>query len=608
MKLDNNEKLKLLISNFPSNPGVYQFMDEKKEIIYIGKAKNLRKRVISYFFTEHNRNNKIKVLIKKTRDIKFILVNSESDALLLENNLIKKYQPKYNILLKDDKTFPWICIINERFPRILYTRNYVNDGSEYFGPYTSVVMIKTILALIKKLYPLRNCRLDLSENKIKQNKYKACLEYHVGNCKAPCIDAQSNYEYMSNIEQIKKIFKGRISDLQSYLQKLMKEYSYKMDFENAQIVKEKIDLIKRYNSKSTIVNARIDNVDVFGIIEKDDNIGTNYLNVKNGAIIQVYSIFVKKKLDEKLNELLSIIILEIRQKLKSDAKEIITSIMPDIVIGGIKYTVPKKGDKLKLLELSLRNVDIFLDERLKQSFEKSKKFKLIKNNVLEKLKRDLRLSKLPLIIECFDNSNLQGTNAVASCVVFRNGVPSKKDYRHFNIKTVIGPNDFASMQEVVYRRYKRILDEKSSLPDLIIIDGGIGQLNSARKSLEVLGIVDKVSVIGLAKKLEEIFCPNDPLPLYIDKNSTSLKLIQNIRNEAHRFGINFHKTKRSITVNNSILDEIENIGSRTKEKLFQKFKSVENIKNINEAELVEVVGKSKARKIKSYFSENNYNK
>jgi excinuclease ABC subunit C len=603
MESGNKEKYKLLVSNLPESPGVYQFFDEKQSIIYIGKAKNLRKRVASYFSKDIFDNNKIRVLIKHTKDIKFILVGSESDALLLENNLIKKYQPKYNILLKDDKTFPWICIKKERFPRIFYTRNYVNDGSEYFGPYTSVVMVKTILNLIKNLYPLRSCKLDLAEKKIKKNKYKPCLEYHVGNCKAPCIRAQSSEDYMSNINSIKIILKGHLRDLQKYLESLMQKYSEKLDFENAQIIKEKIELISKFQNKSTIVNFNISNVDVFGTVEKGNNVCVNYLRVVDGAIIQVHSVNLKKKLDEKLSELLSVIILDVKQKMNSDANEIITSLIPEIKIDGKRYVIPQKGDKLKLLELSLRNARITLNERIKQSLEKSDKFKVNKNVELEKLKKDLRLNKLPIIIECFDNSNLQGTNPVAACVVFRNGIPSKKDYRHYNVKSVKGPNDFASMQEVVLRRYKRIIDEKLNLPDLIIVDGGIGQLNAARKSLEELGIQKDVSIIGLAKRLEEIYSPNDSIPLYIDKNSSSLKIIQNIRNEAHRFGINFHKLKRSNEMKNSVLDLINGIGSKTKDDLFKEFKSIEGIINANEENLSEVIGKSRAKKIKFFFSD-----
>jgi excinuclease ABC subunit C len=605
MKINIRDKFKILISNIPDTPGVYQFIDNKKSIIYIGKAKNLRKRVTSYFSKDIFENNKVCALINRTKDIKFILVDSESDALLLENNLIKKYQPKYNILLKDDKTFPWICIKKERFSRIFYTRNYIDDGSEYYGPYTSVVMVKTILNLIKMLYPLRTCKLDLSERKIKENKYKPCLEYHLGNCNAPCIGAQSIDNYISNIENIRIILKGYITDLKKYLQNLMKKYSEKFDFENAQIIKEKVEIIARYQSKSTVVNSDISNVDVFSIVENGDNVCVNYLKIIDGAIVQVHSIILNKKLNEKLNELLSIAIFEVRLKMNSNANEIITSILPDIQIEGIKYIIPKIGDKLKLLELSLSNARISLNQRLKQSLEKTGKFKGKKDIELEKLKKDLRLNKLPILIECFDNSNLQGNNPVAACVVFRNGIPSKKDYRHYNIKSVKGPNDFASMQEVVLRRYKRIQNEKLELPDLIIIDGGIGQLNAARNSLKELDILEKISVIGLAKRLEEIFCPNDPIPLYLDKNSSSLKILQNIRNEAHRFGIDFHKLKRSSDLKNSILDKIEGIGNKTKDDLFKKFKSIDGIIHANEENLTEVIGKSKAKKLRFYFSERN---
>lgn len=599
----NKDKEKILLSNFPENPGVYQFFDNEQNILYVGKAKNLKKRILSYFKKDYYENNKIKVLVNKINKIEYIIVNSESDALLLENNLIKKYKPKYNVLLKDDKTFPWICIKNETLPRVFYTRKLINDGSIYFGPYTSVIMVKTLLTLIKKLYPLRTCNYDLTDEKIKSNKYKPCLEFHVGNCKAPCIALQSFGEYSENIEHIKDILKGNISDIIKYLKNLMKTYADRFEFEKAQLIKGKIEIIQQYQSKSTIVNSLINNVDVFTIIEKGDNVCVNYLRIANGAIIQVYSIFIKKKLNETLDELLSICITDIRQKVLSNSLEIISNYVPDIKLPGIKYTFNPRGDKLRLLKLSERNAGAFLNEKLKLTSIKSKKIKSNKNIILEKLKLDLRLERIPYHIECFDNSNIQGVNPVAACVVFKNGIPSKKDYRHYNIKSVTGPNDFASMKEIVYRRYNRLLAENEELPDLIVIDGGIGQLNAAIEGLNELNISDKIQIIGIAKKLEEIYYPNGPIPLYIDRHSQSLKIIQYIRNEAHRFGIYFHRIKRSENQTGSIFDKVEGIGSITKSKLFKKFKSIDNIKEVKETDLAKIVGKIKAKKIKEVLLE-----
>lgn len=596
------EYLKNLLYHLPNSPGVYQFFNQDGKIIYIGKAKNLKKRVSSYFNRDYD-NNKVRVLVSKIHDIKYTVVETESDALLLENNLIKKFQPRYNILLKDDKTFPWIVIKKERFPKVFYTRNYIKDGSEYFGPYTSTIMVKTLLSLVRKLYPLRNCSLDLTEERIRAKKYKTCLEFHIGNCKAPCIGMFEEHTYNENINSIRNILKGNLSDVKRYLNELMDNYAKELDFENAALIKEKIDIISNFQSKSTVVNSSINNVDVYSIVEREDDICVNFLRVASGAIIQVHSLEIKRKLDENLEEILSYAITGIREKMFSNSQEIIVPFLPDVQLPGLKYQVPKAGDKLKLLELSERNARLFLLERLKMNAEIANKLKVRKEGVLDKMKIELNLCNIPYHIECFDNSNLQGTNPVASCVVFKNGRPAASEYRHFNVKTVVGPDDFASMREIVYRRYRRVLDENGKLPDLIVIDGGKGQLGAALESLKQLQIEDKVQIIGIAKRLEEIFSPGDPVPLYVDKNSTSLKIIQHIRNEAHRFGITFHRLKRSNELGNSVLDQIKGIGDKTKEALFVKFKSIENIKNANLESLAEIIGEKKAVVVFDFFNQ-----
>ena len=605
-KLENNEKLlQDIIINLPHSPGVYQYFNAEGTIIYIGKAKDLRKRVSSYFSRDAYENRKLMILVSKIRDIRYIVVDSESDALLLENNLIKKYQPRYNILLKDDKTFPWLAIKKERFPRIIYTRNYINDGSEYFGPYTSGLMVKTLLDLVKRLYPLRTCSLDLSDEKILANKYKPCLEFHVGNCKAPCIGKQDEQDYIQNIENIRLIFKGNLNEIKQYLGKLMQTYASDLQYENAQLIKDKIEIISNYQTKSTIVNPSINNVDVFSIIEKEDDVCVNFLRVANGAVIQVHSVVMKRKLDESQDEILSIAMIDIRQRMFSNSTEIIVPFVPEVEMLGSKYVVPKQGDKLKLLELSQRNARMFLNEKLLMTSLKSERITAGKEAILEKLKIELRLEKIPFHIECFDNSNLQGTNPVAACVVFKHGKPAVKEYRHFNVKTVVGPDDFASMREIVSRRYKRLLDENQKLPNLIVVDGGKGQLSAAVEVLNELGLSETIEIIGIAKKLEEIFKPGDPVPLYIDKNSSSLKIIQHLRDEAHRFGITFHRNKRSKNFMLSELNEIEGIGDKTRNDLLSHFKSVEKIKSASFESLAEVVGKSRAEKVMTYFSRDN---
>ena len=598
------EKLSSVISELPNNPGIYQFFNSDDVIIYIGKAKNLRKRVSSYFNRDNYDNAKVRILVSKIVEIKYVVVDTESDALLLENNLIKKYKPRYNILLKDDKTFPWLSIKKERFPRIIYTRNFISDGSEYFGPYTSLVMVKTLLSLVKTLYPLRTCNLDLTEDKILSKKYKPCLEFHVGNCKAPCISLQSELEYISNISTIREILKGNIKGILEYLDGLMIIFSKELNFEDANVIKDKIDLIKRYQSKSTIVNTSIHNVDVYSVFESNDSVCVNFLRVANGAIIQVHSVEIKNRLDESLDELLSIAILDIRQKMFSNSKEIIVPFLPDVLLEGVNYQIPKQGDKLKLLELSERNAKFYALERQKSSTVVAKSYTDKKENLLIKMKNELRLNNNPVHIECFDNSNIQGTNPVAACVVFRNGIPSKKDYRHFNVKTVIGPDDFATMREIIFRRYRRLLDENEPLPDLIVIDGGKGQLGAALESLRTLDIDTKVEVIGIAKRLEEIFRPGDPIPLYIDKNSSTLKIIQHLRNEAHRFGIEFHRLKRSKNFVVSELDGIEGIGDKLRTELYKKFQTIDAMKQANLDELKIVLGEKKSLKLMEHFQRN----
>ena len=581
---------KSLISLLPDKPGIYQFLDSNGIILYVGKAKNLKKRVASYF--SKHQSGKTTALLKKTGQLKHLVVDNESDALLLENNFIKKYQPRYNILLKDDKTFPWICIKNERFPRVFSTRNIIKDGSFYFGPYTSGLMVKTLITLIRQLYQLRTCSYNLSKENIVLEKFKVCLEYHIGNCKAPCAGFQNEQEYSEVIIEIRDILKGNISAVIDHLKKLMVSYSGELQFEAAQLIKEKIDLLSKYKSKSTIVSSTIENVDVFGYTEDGGSAYINFLKVLHGAVIQAFTLEIKSRIDEDKESILGTAITEIRQRLESDAKEMIVPFKPDIMLDKVKYIIPEIGDKRKLLDLALRNAIYYKLEQKKKNSEKTSESRTGKN--LERVMKDMHMPNMPVHIECFDNSNIMGNNPVAACVVFRNGKPSKKDYRHFNIKTVEGPDDFSSMEEVVYRRYKRMLDEEQKLPQLIIIDGGKGQLSSAMKSIEILNLREKITLIGIAKKLEEIYFPGDSIPIYLDKNSYTLKLIQQVRNEAHRFGINFHRDKRSSEMTRSTLDEIKGIGPKTKDILLKNFGSVEKIINSSEEELKNVIGSQKA--------------
>jgi excinuclease ABC subunit C len=591
------EKFKTILSSIPDNPGVYQFIDSAGTIIYVGKAKNLKKRVTSYF--SKNQSGKTIALLRKTSDIRHIVVDSESDALLLENNLIKRHQPRYNILLKDDKTFPWICIKNEPFPRVFSTRNPIKDGSLYFGPYTSGLMVKTLIGFIRQLYKLRTCTLNLTKTNIDAGKFKVCLEYHLGNCKGPCVGNQPENEYIENIDQIRDILKGNISTVMDHLKKTMIKFSGELRFEEAQSVKDKLEIISRFRSKSTVVSNTIKNVDVFAFTQESENAYVNYLKVVEGAVIQALTVGLKIRLDEEKESILGFAITEIRQRLSSDSPEIIVPFEPDILLNRVKYTVPRAGEKQKLLELAERNAIYYKLEQKKKRMEHSPQVRTGKN--LEKLKNDLHMPYLPVHIECFDNSNIMGTNPVAACVVFRNARPSKNDYRHFNIKTVTGPDDFSSMEEIVYRRYKRMIEENQKLPQLVIIDGGKGQLSSAMKSIDKLGLREKVTVIGIAKKLEEIYFPGDSVPIYLDKNSISLKIIQHLRNEAHRFGINFHRDKRSSTMLQSDLDRIKGIGPRTKEILLKHFETVDKIREASAEKLENLVGSSKSLILSEYF-------
>jgi excinuclease ABC subunit C len=590
-------KFKSILSLIPDNPGVYQFVDSVGGVIYVGKAKNLKKRVTSYF--SKNQSGKTIALLNKTFDIRHIVVDNESDALLLENNLIKRHQPRYNILLKDDKTFPWICIKNEPFPRVFSTRDPVRDGSHYFGPYTSGLMVKTLISLIRQIYKLRTCSHNLTKSNIEAGKFKVCLEYHMGNCNAPCVGKQAEPEYLENIDQIRDILKGNISTVIDHLKKVMDQYSKDLRFEDAQVVKEKIEILSGFRSRSTVVSNTIKNVDVFGLTQESDNVYVNYLKVVQGSVIQAYTIELKIRVDEEKESILGFAITEIRQRLSSDSPEIILPFKPDILLDKIKYTVPKAGEKQKLLELAERNAIYYKLEQKKKRMEHSPQVRTGKN--LEKLKNDLHMPDLPVHIECFDNSNIMGKNPVAACVVFRNARPSKNEYRHFNVKTVTGPDDFSSMEEIVYRRYRRMTEENQKLPQLIIIDGGKGQLSSAMKSIDKLNLREKVTVIGIAKKLEEIYFPGDSVPIYLDKNSISLKIIQNLRNEAHRFGINFHRDKRSSEMIRSDLDQIKGIGPKTKEILLKHFDSVGKIKVASAEELENLVGAAKSSILTEYF-------
>ena len=588
----------LQVSTLPNTPGVYQYYDKNKQLLYIGKAKNLKKRVASYFNKTHD-NARTRILVKQIVDIKHIVVATETDALLLENNLIKKYQPKYNVLLKDDKTYPWICIKKERFPRVFSTRRLIKDGSEYFGPYTNFKTVHTLLDLIKGLYPLRSCNYDLAQQKICNGKYKVCLEYHLGNCLGPCENLHSEASYNTSIDAIRNLLKGNFKESLGGFKNQMKQYAANLQFEDAQRIKEKIEALENYQSKSTIVNPNINNVDVFSVISDESYGYVNFLQLSFGSIIRSHTLEVKKKLDETDAQLLELCVMELRQRFNSQSKEVYVPFTIKVE-AGVKLHIPKLGDKKKILDLSIRNAKYYRMERFKQA-------KIVDparhaNRIMAQMKKDLRLVEEPRHIECFDNSNIQGTNPVAACVVFKDGKPSKKDYRKFTIKTVVGPDDFASMEEVVYRRYKRLLEEKQPLPQLIIIDGGKGQLSSSLKALDKLDLRGKIAIIGIAKRLEELFYPEDPIPLYLDKKSETLKIIQQLRNEAHRFGITFHRQKRSKEALNTALETIEGIGQKTVVDLLRVFKSKKRIGEASFEDLAKVIGPSRAKKIRVHFN------
>jgi excinuclease ABC subunit C len=596
----NNPSLEIQIQTLPDGPGVYQYYDKEGKILYVGKAKNLKKRVSSYFNKIHD-TAKTNVLVKKIVTIKHIVVPTETDALLLENNLIKTLQPRYNVLLRDDKSYPWICIKKEPFSRIFSTRRLVKDGSEYFGPYTSFKTVNTILELIKELYPLRTCNFDLSKSNIENGKFKVCLEYHIGNCKGPCEGYESLENYQKQVDGIREILKGNFKESMKDFKKLMANLAQNLHFEEAQKIKEKIEILENYQSRSTIINPKITNIDVFSIVSDESAAFVNFLQISHGSIIRSHTLEIKKKLEETDEELLELAIIELRERFQLLSKEIIVPFAVEVG-ENIKVTVPQFGDKKQILDLSIRNAKFFRIEQLKQ-------LQIVDpdrhaNRIMAQMQKDLRLPVEPRHIECFDNSNIQGTNPVAACVVFKDGKPSKKDYRHFNIKTVEGPDDFASMTEVVYRRYKRLLDEKEPLPQLIIIDGGKGQLSSALKSIDELGLRGKITIIGIAKRLEELFYPGDSIPLYLDKKSETLKVIQQLRNEAHRFGITHHRDKRSKTALNSSIEGISGIGEKTMETLIKHFKSVKRLKLATEKEISDVVGVSKAKKITDFYKIN----
>lgn len=592
-----DDALREKISKLPAQPGVYQYFDASGNIIYIGKAKNLKNRVLSYL-NKTNQSNKTLLLVRKINDLRYIVVDTEQDALLLENNLIKKYKPRYNILLKDDKTYPWICIKKEYFPRVFITRRLVRDGSEYFGPYTSGRFAHMLMSLINSLYKLRNCNLQLSPETIAAGKFRVCLEYHIGNCLGPCVGNVSEEEYNEFIVNIRNILKGNVSQVIEFMTGRMKKYATDMQFEKAQFMKESVEALRNYQSKSTIVSTSLNNIDVFSYLEDERYAYINYLRIVHGAINQVHTIALEKKMDEDKEALFSFAIYEIRQLMRSESKEIIVPFLPDVQLSGLQYVIPKIGDKKQLLELSERNVAYFkLDkDRQRAVVKEDSKF-----NILKTIKTELKLPAIPHRMECFDNSNTQGTNPVASCVVFIDGKPAKREYRKFHVKTVEGPDDFASMEEIIFRRYKRVLDEGRELPDLIVIDGGKGQLHSAVNSLKKLDLYGKVPVIGLAKRMEEVYYPGDKDPYLLAKNSVALKTLMHIRDEAHRFGITFHRQLREKPLTKSELNSIKGIGGKSEEQLVRHFKSVENIKKASIAELATVVGIKKAEMVYVYF-------
>jgi excinuclease ABC, C subunit len=594
-----HSELELQLKTLPSEPGVYRYYDKKGEILYVGKAKNLKNRVLSYF-NKSQIGYKTRMMVSKIVRLETTVVNSEYDALLLENNLIKEYQPFYNILLKDDKSYPWICIKKEPFPRIFLTRNVIKDGSEYYGPYAKVKQAKTLIEVIKNIYKLRTCSLNLAPEKIKEGKYKVCLEYHIKNCAGPCEGLETEEEYAQKLNAIRGIIKGEFKAAREYLEAEMYNYAAKLEFENAQQSKEKLQILENYQTHTTIVSSNISDVDVFGIISDDAAAYVNYFKIKNGSIIQSYTTEIKKMLDETDEEILEEALIEIRNKFNSTSTEIFLPFHLNIEIPHVKLIVPKLGDKKRIVELSEKNAMEYRVEKLKQVQIVDPERHT--NRIMAEMKKLLRLPEEPRHIEGFDNSNIQGTNPVSACVVFKDGKPSKADYRIFHVKTVEGPNDFATMEEVIYRRYSRLLDEGEPLPQLILIDGGKGQLSSAVKSLKLLGLYGKISIIGIAKRLEEIFFPEDPVPLYLDKKSETLKVLQRVRDESHRFGVKHHRTRRKNSTIKSELEEIPGVGEKTIQQLLSKLKSVKRIKEASLETLEEILGKSKAKAVWEHFN------
>ncbi len=578
------------VKTFPKKPGVYRFYNKESTVIYVGKAKNLKSRVASYFNDLSGQNRKTYKMVSEIAHIEFTIVNSEFDALLLENSLIKEYQPKYNILLKDDKSFPYITVVNEPFPRIFSTRRVYREKGKYYGPYTSVRAMKSVLELIRNLYYVRTCNFNLTPENIQSGKFKVCLEYHIGKCKGPCVEYQSEEDYLNDIKLAEDILKGNLAPVRGYFREQMQVAAQKMDFEHAQLMKDKLELLEKFQSRTVIVNQNLTDIDAFGITSDEKKAYINYIKIANGSIILSKTVEVKKKLEESDNELLAQIIFDLRQRYQSTSREILTNIEIDYDLN-VESRVPKIGDKRKLVELALKNALFYKKEKLSSS----KPYDYREKRILEQLQDDLQLKSIPEHIECFDNSNLGGSNPVASMVYFRNGKPAKKEYRKYNIKTVTGPNDFASMEEIVFRRYRRMLDENTPLPDLVVIDGGKGQLSSAVQALKNLEIYGQLPIIGIAKRLEEVYFPHDEFPIHISKKSESLKLLQHIRNEAHRFAITFHRSKRSKTAIDSQLFQIEGIGEKTAEKLLKHFRSVKKLKQADPNELASIVGKSKAK-------------
>ncbi len=594
-----SELIRETINSLPDSPGVYQYYSAEGDILYVGKAKSLRKRVSSYFVGIDRHPGKTAILVRKIVSIKFILVDTELDALLLENNLIKKYQPPYNIRLKDDKTFPWICITNERFPRVFHTRYMVKDGSHYFGPFANIKVMYAMLDLARKMYPLRNCHLNLSQENIDEKKFKVCLEFHIENCLGPCENLQTQENYDASIAKIKDLVKGNVSVVIRQLKQEIQECVSSMQFERAQEVKENLIALESYQARSTVVSSSITNVDVFAFRSDEKAAYVSFFRVIDGAIIQGHTIEMKKKIEEADEDLLGLAIIELRERFQSNSSEIIIPFVFPIEIPGVEITVPQRGDKRKLIELCERNVEYYLKEKQKQDALTDPERHV--KRIMATMMKDLRLTEEPRLVECFDNSNFQGDFAVSAMTVFRDGRPSKKEYRHFNVKTVVGPDDFATMREVIHRRYSRVIEENLEFPQLLVVDGGKGQLSAAMESIDALGLRGKFAVIGIAKRLEELYYPDDPIPLYLDKKSESLRIIQHIRDEAHRFGITHHRKKRSKGTIKSELTEIDGISDATAKKLLTKFKSVKQLKENSEAEIAEVIGPAKAKLVWGYF-------